>query len=153
MAAAAVHHGRSRAFSPGTPLEDVLREAETFATGDYATFLVRGAAMAETERAEILGRLADLLGLPLDRVVRADGRITINVFTRELLRDERRVLGLYDTTITATDPFPIASRCSADPTLSGIGPAYTMAVNRQPARRSASDRREYALMSMDTFTS
>ena len=27
-------------------------------------------------------------------------------FVRELLRDERKVLGLYDTTITATDPFP-----------------------------------------------
>src|SRR5690242_6060126 len=31
MAAAAAHHGRSRAFDAATPLEDVLREAETFA--------------------------------------------------------------------------------------------------------------------------
>jgi carboxypeptidase C (cathepsin A) len=155
MAAAAVHHGRSRAFAQGTPLEDVLSEAETFATGDYATFLVRGAAMAESERAVVLGRLADLLGLPLDRVVRADGRITINVFSRELLRDERKVLGLYDTTITATDPFPDREPfAGADPTLSGIGPAYTMAVNRQlRSEIGVETDREYALLSMDTFTS
>lgn len=44
MAAAAVHHGRSRAFAPATPLEAVLAEAAAFATGDYASFLIRGAA-------------------------------------------------------------------------------------------------------------
>ncbi|MGH9000845.1 MAG: hypothetical protein ACRDY7_15805, partial [Acidimicrobiia bacterium] len=39
-----VHHGRSRAFAPATPLEAVLAEAAAFATGDYASFLIRGAA-------------------------------------------------------------------------------------------------------------
>src|ERR1700733_11429937 len=34
MALAAVHHGRSRAFAAGASPEDVLREAEAFATGD-----------------------------------------------------------------------------------------------------------------------
>jgi carboxypeptidase C (cathepsin A) len=155
MAAAAAHHGRSRAFSQGTSLEEVLGEAETFATGDYATFLVRGAAMTETERADVLGRLADFVGLPNDLVVRADGRITINVFSRELLRDERKVLGLYDATITATDPFPDREPFAGpDPTLSGIGPAYTMAINRQlRSEIGVETDREYALLSYDTFTS
>ena len=155
MAAAAVHHGRSRAFTQGTSLEEVLREAETFATGDYATFLVRGAAMGESEREGVLGRLADLLGLPYDLVVRADGRITIEVFSRELLRDERKVVGLYDATITATDPFPDRQPFGGpDPTLSGIGPAYTMAINRVlRSEIGVETDREYALLSYDTFTS
>ena len=155
MAAAAVHHGRSRAFTHGTSLEEVLREAETFATGDYATFLVRGAAMSESEREGVLGRLADLLGLPYDLVVRADGRITIEVFSRELLRDERKVVGLYDATITATDPFPDRQPFAGpDPTLSGIGPAYTMAINRVlRSEIGVETDREYALLSYDTFTS
>jgi carboxypeptidase C (cathepsin A) len=155
MAAAAAHHGRSRAFSQGTSLEKVLGEAETFATGDYATFLVRGAAMTEADRAGVLARLADILGLPLDLVVRADGRITINVFSRELLRDERKVLGLYDTTITATDPFPDREPFGGpDPTLSGIGPAYTMAINRLlRSEIGVETDREYALLNYDTFTS
>jgi carboxypeptidase C (cathepsin A) len=155
MAAAAVHHGRSRAFTQGTSLEEVLREAETFATGDYATFLVRGAAMGESEREGVLGRLSDLLGLPHDLVVRADGRITIEVFSRELLRDERKVVGLYDATITATDPFPDRQPFGGpDPTLSGIGPAYTMAINRVlRSEIGVETDREYALLSYDTFTS
>src|SRR5207237_250799 len=106
MAGAAAHHGRSRAFERGTPLEEVHREAEAFATSDYTAFLTRGASMAAEERERVLTRLADLVGLPVEMVTRAEGRVPTRVFTRELLRDERKVLGLYDATITATDPFP-----------------------------------------------
>ncbi len=155
MAAAALHHGRSRAFRKGTSLAKALREAEEFATGDYAVFLARGAALPAKERTRILSRLADLLGLPLDLVVREDGRVGILRFVRELLRDERKVLGLYDTTITATDPFPDRDEFSwPDPTLSGISPAYTAAVNRMlRSEIGVETDREYALLSYEVFTS
>ncbi|HVA31024.1 MAG TPA: hypothetical protein VMU58_07120 [Gaiellaceae bacterium] len=151
MAAAAAHHGRSRAFAGGTPLDDVLREAETFATGDYAALLTRGASMPPAERERVLNRLADLLGLPADLVSRAEGRITIGVFSRELLRDQRKVLGLYDATITATDPFPDRESFGGpDPTLAGIGPAYTMAINRQlRSEIGVETDREYTLLSYE----
>jgi carboxypeptidase C (cathepsin A) len=155
MAAAALHHGRSRAFRKGTSLAKALREAEEFATGDYAVFLTRGAALPAKERTRILTRLADLLGLPLDLVVREDGRVAMLRFVRELLRDERKVLGLYDTTITATDPFPDRDEFSwPDPTLSGISPAYTAAVNRMlRSEIGVETDREYALLSYEVFTS
>jgi len=151
MAAAATHHGRSRVFAAGTALDDVLREAETFATGDYTAFLTRGASMPPAERDRILARLADLIGLPADLVTRAEGRVTIRVFTRELLRDERKVLGLYDATITVTDPFPDREPFAGpDPTLSGISPAYTMAINRQLRSEIGVDTdREYTVLSLE----
>ena len=52
MAAAAVHHRKSRAFRKGTTLERVLRESEDFATGDYATLLTRGASMPRRSERE-----------------------------------------------------------------------------------------------------
>ena len=151
MAAAATHHGRSRVFAAGTSLDDVLREAELFATGDYAAFLTRGASMPADERDRVLTRLADLVGLPAGVVARAEGRITIGVFTRELLRDERKVLGLYDSTITVTDPFPDReSFAGPDPTLSGISPAYTMGINRQIRSEIGVDTdREYTVLSYE----
>ena len=106
MALAAARHGRSRAFDAGTPSEEDLRQAEAFATGDLTTLLTRGASMAQADRGRVLGRLADLIGLPVDLVARAEGRISPHVFARELLRDQRKVLGLYDATVTTTDPFP-----------------------------------------------
>jgi len=110
--------------------------------------------MPPEERDRILSRLADLTGLPLDLVVRAEGRITIRVFSRELLRDERKVLGLYDATITVTDPFPDRdSFTGPDPTLSGSTPAYTMAVNRLlRSEIGVESDREYTLLSYEVNT-
>lgn len=154
MAAAAVHHGRSRAFSDGTALDEVLGGAEAFATGDYASFLTRGASMPAEERDRILARLADLVGLPLDLILRAEGRVTIHTFSRELLRDRRKVLGLYDATVTATDPFPDRDPFSGpDPTLSGLSPAYTMAVNRLlRSEIGVETDREYTVLSYEVNT-
>jgi carboxypeptidase C (cathepsin A) len=151
MAAAAAHHGRSGAFAAGTPLDEVLSAAEAFATADYASFLTRGASMAPDERDRILSGLADLIGLSVDFVTRAEGRITARAFSRELLRDERKVLGLYDATITVTDPFPDRDTFTGpDPTLSGISPAYTMAINRQlRSEIGVQTDREYTLLSYE----
>ncbi len=151
MAGAATHHGRSRVFPAGTPLDDVLREAEAFATGEYTAFLTRGASMPVDERERILARVADLVGLPVDIVARAEGRITIGMFSRELLRDQRKVLGLYDATITVTDPFPDRDSFGGpDPTLSGISPAYTMAINRQlRSEIGVETDREYTVLSLE----
>jgi carboxypeptidase C (cathepsin A) len=155
MALAAAHHGRSRAFPAGTPPERVREEVEAFATGEYATFLTLGVSMPEAERERVLQRLADLVGLPVELVVRAEGRIRIQTFSRELLRDERKVVGLYDATITASDPFPDREAFEGpDPTLAGIGPAYTMAVNRMlRSEIGVETDREYAVLSYEVFTS
>lgn len=132
LAATAVHHGRSRAFAAGTALEKVLREAELFATGEYASFLTRGASMPVEERKRVLQRYADLTGLDVAFVTRAEGRVRLDQFARQLLRDEQKVVGFYDGTIVATDPFPDRDVFSgADPTLAGLGAAFTMAINRQ----------------------
>jgi carboxypeptidase C (cathepsin A) len=155
MAAAASFHGRSRAFESGTPLAGVLEAAERFATSGYVAYLTRGAGLAEEERNAIIGRLADLIGLPFEIVRRAEGRLTMEVFVRELLRDERKVLGLYDSTITAHDPFPDREAFAGpDPTLAGIESAYTSAINQQLRHEiGVRTERDYHLLSYEVFHS
>jgi carboxypeptidase C (cathepsin A) len=154
MALAAAHHGRSRAFGRETPMADVMREAEDFASGDLASFLVRGATTGAAERERILARLADLVGLPQELVMRAEGRIGIATFARELLRDERKVLGLYDSTLTTVDPFPDREAFAGpDPTLVGVSPAYTTAVNEVlRSEIGVETDREYTLLSYEVNT-
>jgi carboxypeptidase C (cathepsin A) len=149
MALTAVHHGRSRAFAADAEPAVVLAAAESFATGEYATLLTRGASMPVAEREPILGRLADLIGLPADMVARAEGRVSLGTFTRELLRDERKVLGLYDTTVTAGDPFPDREEFAGpDPTLAGVDPVYMTAINRHlRGDIGVETDREYQLLS------
>ncbi len=151
MAAAAAFHGRSRVFERGTPVEEVQRAAEEFATTDYAVFLTRGASLPADERERILARLADFIGLSPEYVTRAEGRVPLRTYTRELLRDERKVLGAYDLTITAIDPFPDRDAFEGpDPTLAGISAAYTAAVNRQlRGEIGVETDREYQLLSLE----
>jgi carboxypeptidase C (cathepsin A) len=155
MAASAAFHGRSRVFKSGTPVEEVQRAAEEFATGDYPTLLTRGAAMPAKERQRILQRFADFTGLDLDYVTRAEGRVRVDQFARELLRDEGKVVGRYDAAITTTDPFPDRDVFhGADPTLTGIGPAYTTAINQQlRSVIGVETSREYNLLAMDVIMS
>ncbi len=151
MAGGAAFHGRSRAFPAGTALADVFAGAEEFASSDYATFLIRGASLGAPERERTLARLADLVGLPLELVTRAEGRVSPLVYARELLREQRKVVGYYDVSITSTDPFPDRPEHSApDPTLAGIAPAYTAAVNRQlRSEIGLRTDREYRLLSYE----
>ena len=151
LAASAAFHGRSRVFPAGTPVEEVQRAAEQFATGDYPTLLTRGAVMPADERERILQRFADFTGLDPEYVARAEGRVRVDQFVRELLRDEGKVVGRYDAAITTFDPFPDRDVYhGADPTLTGIGPAYTTAINQQLRQVIGVDTpREYLLLATD----
>jgi carboxypeptidase C (cathepsin A) len=155
QAVAAAHHGRSRVFTPETPLEEVAAEAEAFATGDYARFLVQGAAMDRSERLGVMQHQADLLGLSAVLVERAEGRISMQVFSRELLRDERSIVGLYDASVTGPDPFPDrATYAGPDPTLAGDNAAFTTAVNQVLRQElGVETTRDYRVLSYDVFNS
>ncbi|WP_060575972.1 MULTISPECIES: S10 family peptidase [unclassified Pseudonocardia] len=151
MALAAHHHGRSRAFGPDVSVDEVRRAAEQFATGDYAVFLTRGASGEAGERERVIGRLADLLGLPPEFVARAEGRVRVHQFARELLREQGRVVGRFDATVTTSDPFPDRDVFTGgDPTLTGAAPVYTTAVNHllRSEIGLATDR-EYLLLNTD----
>lgn len=151
MALSAAHHGRSRVFGVDTDQREICTRSEEFATGEYATFLTRGASMPAAERAVVLEQLADLIGLDVEFVTRAAGRIPFATFARELLRDERKVVGMYDTTITATDPFPDREPFAGpDPTLAGYSSAFSAAINRMiRSRIGVETDREYMLLSYE----
>lgn len=151
MAAAAAFHGKSGLFTRKTPLEKVLRNAEEFATGDFSVLLPQGASMPAARRGKIFEHLAKLTGLPLQRVERAEGRISLEMFARELLRAEGKLCGRYDSTITARDPFPDRDGFPGpDPTLAGIEGVFTSGINKRlRGEIGVKTDREYHLLSMD----
>jgi carboxypeptidase C (cathepsin A) len=150
MAAAAHHHGRCRALGPDASAEDVRAVAEEFATGELATYLIRGASTPPDERRAVIERLADLIGLPAEVVDRHEARISMVTFARELLRDEGRIVGLYDATATGRDPFPDRDGMAwPDPTLSGIERVFAAGINaRLRTELGVRTDRQYHLLSM-----
>lgn len=130
LAAAAAHHGKAQwAGEPGD-LQAHMAAAEQFSRKALIPLLAMGDTLSPDERQTAYQHLADLIGLPLTLIERQAGRIGIEVFARELLRDRQRIVGLYDASITAIDPFPDRLVYEGiDPTLDGLDRLFTGAIN------------------------
>jgi carboxypeptidase C (cathepsin A) len=150
MALAATFHGRSRAFAAGTPIERQRLEIEAFATRELSYALLVGAAHDTDERARVFARAADFLGLPVELVRLAHGRVPFWRFARELLKSDQKIVGCYDATITGIDPFPDRDYHQApDPTLAGIERVFASAINHVlRAEIGIDSERRYELLSL-----
>lgn len=128
MAGAAFHH--DRAHANGNNLQSHLTAAESFARKTFVSLLALGDALPLNERQSAYQQLADLIGLPVSLIQQKGGRVGIEVFARELLRDQQRIVGLYDASITAIDPFPDRPLYEGtDPTLDGLDRLFTGGIN------------------------
>jgi carboxypeptidase C (cathepsin A) len=100
--ASAWYHKQLSPDMQAKSLEQVCDEARTFAMGDYATALMKGARLTPPERASIIERIARFTGLSADYVDKADLRPVIFRFCQELLRDSGLVIGRFDSRYTGT---------------------------------------------------
>jgi carboxypeptidase C (cathepsin A) len=150
MALAAAFHGRSRVFAAGASIEAMRQEIESFAATVLAPTLIRRGRASD----EVYARAADFLGLSREYVARAQGRVTLEGFARELLRDEQRVVGMYDATITGVDPYPNREAHQApDPTLWGMSRIFAGGINHWlRAEVGVTSDRLYELLSLEVNT-
>lgn len=151
MAGAAVHH--QRAQLAGENLQSHLAAAEGFARKTLIPLLAMGDALSDEERQQAYQQCADLIGLPVELVARHGGRIGIETFARELLRDQHRIVGLYDASITAIDPFPDRLLFEGtDPTLDGLDRLFTGGINSHlRGTLGVETNLTYHLLNMETF--
>ncbi|MCP2013187.1 carboxypeptidase C (cathepsin A) [Deinococcus sp. HSC-46F16] len=125
-AATAWYHGK---LGGERSLNDVLREAEAFADGDYARALHLGPRLSEEEQRVVAERYAALTGLDVGFVRRNNLRVTLARFCKELLRDEGRTVGRLDSRFTGLDRDSGGEANEYDPSLSAILGPYTAAMN------------------------
>ena len=126
--AAAWYHGK---LAPDLQkdLRAALKEAETFALGDYASALLQGDRLSESRRHEIALQLARFTGLSVEFVERANLRITLPRFLKELLRSEGKTVGRIDSRLTGRDLDSAGETPEFDPSIVGFGGPYSAAIN------------------------
>lgn len=105
-------------------LRATLSDVETFAAGEYASALLKGAALTDKERARIVKQLARYTGLSTDYIERTNLRIDIHRFVKELLRDERRTVGRLDSRFKGIDRDAAGEGHDYDPSLTNIMGPY-----------------------------
>jgi carboxypeptidase C (cathepsin A) len=106
-----------------------LKQAEAFATGEYAEALMKGDSLSPRERAAVVKKLARFTGLSPEYIERTNLRIEILRFTRELLRDRRRTVGRLDSRYTGIERDAAGEAISVDPAASNILAPYTATFN------------------------
>ncbi|GAA1962931.1 S10 family peptidase [Amycolatopsis minnesotensis] len=124
-AAIAHYHG----LHGDRPLDDVLADAEEFASRELPYALAQGARLSPEARTEAVQTLASLTGLDESYVDRVNLRIEHVRFFTELLRDRGLVTGRMDGRFTTWEPDGGREHMSDDPSVSRIIGAYSAAFN------------------------
>jgi len=119
------YHKRLPADLQSKDVKKVADEALAFATGEYATTLLKGNSLSDAERKAVAQKIARLTGLSADYVERTNLRIDPGRFRKELLRDKRLVVGRLDTRYTATDVDAAGENEEFDPSNTALQGAYT----------------------------
>lgn len=121
----AAHLEREGKLTPDA-MQSVIHYTET----DYATALLQGPADKPATDA-MIARVTDMTGLDPTFVRYSGGRLDIGAYLREVHREQGEIGSVYDSNVTAPDPYPYApEQESSDPILeSSIAPTTEAMVN------------------------
>jgi carboxypeptidase C (cathepsin A) len=128
-AATAWYHKQLPGDLQQMPLAELVKEAEEFARNDYTLALMKGHSIGEEEHDAIAERLARYTGLSKDFVVRANLRVDMQRFGKELLRERDRTIGRYDSRFTGIDADEAGERPEYDPSGAIVFGPFTAAIN------------------------
>jgi carboxypeptidase C (cathepsin A) len=116
-----------------TPAE-LTKKAETFAKGTYTYFLNEGDAAP----ADLIDRVVDSInyftGIPKDYIRQTHERITDFRFFKEVLRDEGKIIGRYDSRFTGEDIDDAGEYPSYDPSDANLSGLFVGAFNEYVRR-------------------
>ena len=124
LAATAAWHDRgSLAAAASQDLEATLAPVEDFALSEMLV------GLADEDAAAVYAAIAAFAGLPEGFVAARRGRIGTGAFAKQLLRDQERLVGRYDGTISGPDPHPDeADFEGGDPSFDFLTTAYAPAL-------------------------
>ena len=128
-AATAWHHHRLADQLQQMPLTKVVAKAEKFAYGKYSRALLLGTSLSTQEREQVAKRHALLTGLSPDFVLRNNLRVEMSRFAKELLRDEGKTVGRFDSRYTGIDRDNADDRYSYDPSSAAMSGIFAAGLN------------------------
>jgi len=112
---AAANLERKHALTP-----EAMAPIIAYAQGQFVTDLMKGHSDPRA-LSRLVDSVTELTGLPRKFVEQAGGRIETRAYLREVHRDSDEIGSIYDSNVTAFDPFPFApQQRGSDPLLESI---------------------------------
>src|SRR5712691_10473628 len=110
-------------------LNAFLDEARNFAQTDYSNALMKGAALSATEKAEVAKKLARFTGLGEDYLAKANLRVNLFQFMKELQRSRGLTTGRLDARFSGPTYDLLGEFAEYDPQETAISGAFVAAFN------------------------
>jgi carboxypeptidase C (cathepsin A) len=126
---AVAHYHKKLAPELQANREQAIAQSRIFAGGEYASALLKGELLEDTERRAIAQRLAYFSGLSADQVLDEKLRVDPSYFREMLLRKEGKILGRFDARVTSEDADRSDNQPEFDPSFSNIIGPFSSAVN------------------------
>src|SRR5579864_9000966 len=128
--AAAWYHNKLPKDLQSAGLLKAIEESKRFAAGPYTLALFKGDSISTEERAAVVKNMARLTGLSPQYIDESNLRVRAGRFEKELLRDQRRTLGRYDSRLEGVDEDAASSNPEYDPSYASVQGAFTAAWNQ-----------------------
>jgi carboxypeptidase C (cathepsin A) len=127
-AAAAWYHRRLPEDLQKLPLQDVLKQAESFAAADYPAALAKGDSLPAEDRARISAQLSRFTGLDADYLKQLNLRVDDRFFN-DLLKGINRSVGRFDARFTGIRLHPGTDDEEFDPSFEAVNGPFTSTFN------------------------
>jgi carboxypeptidase C (cathepsin A) len=111
-------------------LQKAIAESKAFAAGEYSAALLKGDTISAAERTQVTQKLARLTGLSATVIERNRLRVPMFRFSKELLHDQGRIIGRYDSRIVGIDEDAGSDRPDYDPSYASVQGAFTATWNQ-----------------------
>lgn len=127
--ATAYYHKKLPADLQGKSIEQVLRESENFVINEYTPALMKIDRLTTSEKQSLLDKFSRYTGLSKSFIDQNDFRVELSEFMKELLRDQRKVIGRLDSRFTGINKDAAGDNPEFDPSMSAIRSPYTATFN------------------------
>jgi carboxypeptidase C (cathepsin A) len=130
FATTAWYHQKLSPEMEAKSVAEVAQEARAFAGNEYALALLHGDTLSAADRDRIAGELSHFTGIPASEFKLRKLRLQDVTFFGQLLRDEGRYLGRFDSRFTGLSYAPgEPSDFEYDPSDEAVSPTMTAAFN------------------------
>lgn len=110
-------------------LQKTLRESEAFALGEYASALLKGGWLSESEKEKVAEKMSYYTGLSKTYCLQSNLRVTEDRFYKELRRADGLTVGRLDARFTGRDLEDAGESVSFDPSFANIDGPFTATMN------------------------
>jgi carboxypeptidase C (cathepsin A) len=114
--------------SQGKLTPEAMKQVIAYTRGDYAAALLKGRS-DDAATQQMIEHVTQMTGLDANFVKYSGGRLETGAYLRQVHRADSKIGSIYDSNVTAPDPFPYApEQQSNDPILESIVAPTTTAM-------------------------